>query len=335
MSREGLENPLLGLLRRVEPHEMPIGGLVGRTTERALDRRSVASLLDEIIEQADPHDRVERYWLARTLVDLDRQGGADIQPQLDQLAEELLRPFEEAGPGSTSAVSLRRALRLLQPGQPISQEALSALGDAFRGVMEIGGDASQQQVLMSGSGAELASLMVELATGGSLHCNMSLHQELVGGTQREVIKVEVDTCTNRSFDDCKQSIDPTNWPKVNPFFRSVTVIGTPTRSGTDWCGTIKESVGPGVNGQVYTTDLDVTYVERPGMVVAAFDLAKVRNDDGQVTVDRGFLSCTDEGIHRRIRTLKVYRIENLSMPSSWICPLWSSQFALAAYWGGS
>jgi hypothetical protein len=335
MSREGLETPLLGLLRKVEPHEMPIGGLVGRETERELDQRTEASLLGDVLEHADPHDRVERFWMARLLVDLDRSPDPQVQQQLDQLARNLLSPFEEAGAGSTSAESLRTALRLLEPGQPISQPAMSALGDAFHGVMEVMGDPSQPQMLLSGSGAELASLLVELTTGGSLHCNMSTHQELVGGSQREVIKVEVDTCTNRSFDDCKQSIDPTHWPDVNPFFRSVTLVGSPTKSGTDWCGTIKESVGPGVNGQVYTTDLDVTFVERPGMVVTAFDLAKVRNDDGEVTVDRGFLSCTDEGIHRRIRTLKVYRIENLSMPSSWICPLWSSQFALAAYWGGS
>jgi hypothetical protein len=201
-------------------------------------------------------------------------------------------------------------------------------------VVEISEDAPSKQVQMTGSGAELASLLIELTTGGSLHCDMSTHQEMVGGVAQEVIKVEVDTCTYRSYDDCKQSIDPTNWPKVNPFFQSVTLLDTPTKSGTDWCGRIKEAVGPGVNGQVYETDLDVTFVERPGMAVTAFDLATVRTDPRHVTVDRGFLSCTDEGAYRRIRTLKVYRIDNLSMPSSWICPLWSSQFALAAYWSG-
>jgi hypothetical protein len=335
MSREGLEIPILGLLRKLDPEEVPLDDLVDQDTVNRVDELSATHWLRELIEHGDPRDRVERYWMARFLVDLDRRGDGHTQELLDQLAEKLLLPFEEAGEGSTSVRSLRNALRSLRPGEPISQDALGFLADAFHGVVEIRGEASEPQVLMSGSGAELASLLIELATGGSLHCNMSLHQEMVGGTPREVIKVEVDTCTNRSFADCKRSIDPTHWPDVNPFFQSVTILGSPTKVGTDWCGTIKEKVGPGINGQVYETDLDVTYLERPGMVVAAFDLAAVRTDPGKVTVDRGFLSCTDEGIHRRIRTLKVYRIENLSMPSSWICPLWSSQFALAAYWGGS
>lgn len=338
MSRAGLETPLLGLLRRLEQHgdlEMPIGGLVGEDVERELDQRTAQSLVEEILVRCDPADRVERFWLARVLVDLDRRGGPEVQQLADRLAEELLRPFEEEQAGSTSPESLRSAMRLLERGQPISHEALSTLSHAFNGVVQVSTDPQQERVQMTGKGAELASLLIELTTGGSLHCDMSTHQELVGGVAQEVIKVEVDTCTYRSFDDCRTSIDPTRWPDANPFFQSVTILGTPTKSGSDWCGTIKEAVGPGINGQVYETDLDVTFVDRPGMVVTAFDLAKVRTDPGHVTVDRGFLSCTDEGAYRRIRTLKVYRIDNLSMPSSWICPLWSSQFALAAYWSGS
>jgi hypothetical protein len=333
MSREGLELPILGLLRKLDPDELPLDDLLDEKTAAQVDRRTAAHWLGQIIEHGDPRDRVERYWMARFLVELDRRGDKGSQRLLDQLAAKLLQPYEEAGEGSTSVRSLRNAIRSLQPGEPISQESLDMLSDAFRGVMEVSGQASHQQVLMSGSGSELATLLIELVTGGSLRCNMSKHQELVDGTMREVIKVEVDTCTNRSFADCRSAIDPTHWPAANPFFRSVTIIGTPTKSGADWAGVINERVGPGLNGKVYETYLDVTYLERPGMAVTTFDLHRPKVDPKKVTVDRGFLSCTDEGIHRRIRTLKVYRIEDLKMPGSFICPLWASQFALAAYWG--
>ena len=333
MSREGLELPILGLLRKLDPDELPLDDLLDEKTAAQVDRHTAAHWLGQLIEFGDPHDRVERYWMARFLVELERRGDKGSQRLLDQLAAKLLQPYEELGEGSTSVRSLRNAVRLLQPGEPISQDALDMLSDAFRGVLEITGQASHQQVLMSGSGSELATLLIELITGGSLRCNMSKHQELVDGTMREVIKVEVDTCTNRSFIDCRGAIDPTHWPAANPFFRSVTVIGTPTKNGTDWAGVINERVGPGLNGKVYETYLDVTYFERPGMAVTTFDLHRPKVDPKKVTVDRGFLSCTDEGSHRRIRTLKVYRIEDLKMPSSFICPLWASQFALAAYWG--
>ena len=172
---------------------------------------------------------------------------------------------------------------------------------------------------------------MELATN-DLTCNTSSHRIVVDGQPRDVVFVEVDVCTNRTFADCKRSLDPTKWPDANPFFVSVTPTFPITVSGADWCGVVKEVVGPGVNLTYYETDLAITYLERPGQAVTAFDLAPNRTDDGRVTVDRGFLSCTDEGLHRRIRTLKVYRIEDLNVAPSWICPLWSWQLALASWW---
>ena len=53
---------------------------------------------------------------------------------------------------------------------------------------------------------------------------------------------------------------------------------------------------------------------------------------GPVTVDRGFLSVTDEGTHRRLRVLKVYRVENLKTAPSFACQLWAMQVALSGWW---
>jgi hypothetical protein len=335
MSREGLELPLLGALRKLDGDELPIDDLVDERSSREIDRRSLDHWLKRIIEDGDPEDPVERFWMARLLVDVRRRGDRRTRPLLMALATRRLEPYESRGQGSTSAKRLLDGLDLLQPGEPISQDALDAFRDAFHGVVDVQGLAAHEQVQMSGSGAELATLFLELGTLGALHCDLSFHRELVDGVEKEVIRVEVDTCTNRAFASCKKAINPTQWPKVNPFFQKVEILGTPAKLGADWAGIMKEKVGPGINGKVYETDLAVTYAERPGTAIAAFDLAPIRTDPGMVTVDRGFLSCTDEGIHRRIRTVKVYRIEDLKMPASWICPLWASQFALAAWWGGS
>ena len=325
------EVPVLGVLHKLDRDELPLDDLVDEGTRRELERRSPNHWVRQVIEHTDPTNAAHAYWIARLLVTAVQRGDARFRRPAEDLAAHLLSRFEALGRGSTDHRALVQAIGLLRPGEPIDGAALEALGSALRGVLDIAGGDDEPQVLMSGSGAELATLILELATN-ELSCTTSTHVIDVGGKQRPVTFVEVDCCTNRSFDDCRWAIDPRAWPAANPFFRSVTVLGAIQQSGLDWCGRIKERVGPGINGKVYETDLDVTYVERPGMAVTAFDLAQVRTDPGQVTVDRGFVSCTDEGIHRRIRTLKVYRIEDLTVPPTWVCPLWSSQLALAAFW---
>ena len=79
------------------------------------------------------------------------------------------------------------------------------------------------------------------------------------------------------------------------------------------------------------TDLAVTMIERTGISIVAFQLAHP-DTPGKVVVDRGFLCATDEGTHRRVRVLKVYRIVDLDLPHDWVCPLWASQVAMAAWW---
>ena len=84
--------------------------------------------------------------------------------------------------------------------------------------------------------------------------------------------------------------------------------------------------------QIYETDLIVRYVSHPGLVAVSFDLAPNGTGDHKVSVDRGFVAVTDEGEHRRVRVLKVYRIEDFDMYTTFICPLWCWQVAMAGWW---
>lgn len=339
MSREATELPALALLHRRNPDELPLDDLVSTDVAEQIRSRSTSDWIAELASGADAHDPVDRVWLAWAYVEGVRSHEDAFHS--DQVGEgvvakllEGLDPVEgERLAFSANHVSrvLADAIGQLEPGARISQDALDQLVEAFTGGLAIEGGASQPQVHLSGAASALAAMFLELATS-NLSCNVSIHTIPVNGTPQQVTFVEVDTCTNRSFEACKGSIDPTKWPAANPFFRKVTVLSVAATSGNDWAGVIKEVVGPGINGQVYETDLSVTYLEQPGLAITAFDLAPVRTDPRKVSVDRGFLSCTDEGIHRRIRTVKVYRIDDLKMPTSWICPLWSMQFALAAWW---
>jgi hypothetical protein len=151
---------------------------------------------------------------------------------------------------------------------------------------------------------------------------------------KAVTFVEVDVCTNQPFAKCKRGINPLHWPDCNPFFLSVKPIGPTTQLGYGWAAAVKEQVGCPFNGRVYETDLMVTMTEQEKMHTVAFDLVPDadRTDPRMVTVDRGFVSATDEGEHRRIRVLKVYRIEDFEIPHRWLCPLWASQVAMSPWW---
>lgn len=155
---------------------------------------------------------------------------------------------------------------------------------------------------------------------------------MVGNALKDVLLVEIDVCSNLSFDRCRRGIDPFNWPSCNPYFVGVDLIGSKTQSptGDGWAALIREKVGPAMNFKYYTTDLAVRYFEATGVAAVAYDLAP--GFAGPVTVDRGFLSVTDEGTHRRLRVLKVYRVENLKTAPSFACQLWAMQVALSGWW---
>jgi hypothetical protein len=217
-----------------------------------------------------------------------------------------------------------------RPGLPAN--ALHELSFAFDTALQVTGDLASGHVEFIGPAAPLATMMIELAATWNT-CRAEFPRLDADG--REVTRVEIDVCTNLSFARCSHGVDPLNWPECNPFFfQSVVPVGPPKRSpnGDGWAGVIKERVGPSLNkGQVYETNLVVRMVEESDLAAVTFDLAP--NPVGDVTVDRGFVSVTEEGQHRRMRVLKVYRIENFpDVPQSWICPLWVWQVALAGWW---
>ncbi|MBA2625387.1 MAG: hypothetical protein H0U89_07265, partial [Acidimicrobiia bacterium] len=183
-----------------------------------------------------------------------------------------------------------------------------------------------------GPAARFAAMLVELAWNLPPRCRSTLATIDVGGMRKEVTLVEIDVCSDLPFDHLRDRVDPRNWPRCNPYFISVTPIVGPTPAADGWSGVIREVVGPGLNGRIYTTDLAVRHVQQRQLMAVAFDLADPDTPGAQVSVDRGFLSVTDEGARRRTRVLKVYRIEDLQVPHLWVCPLWAMQVALAGWW---
>jgi hypothetical protein len=176
-----------------------------------------------------------------------------------------------------------------------------------------------------------ATLLYQNLTQHTTECVADFGHDQESGRDR-VTCVRLEVCTSLPFDVCRRRIDPAHWPECNPYFDHVTSL---SKVGPDdnWYGGIEEEVGPGLNTRYYTTDLDVRFVARGDIAAAAFDLMppSARHDDGKVSVDRGFLAVVDEGAHRRIQMLKVYRIEDLNVKHSWVCPLWAQQVVMSSW----
>ncbi len=224
------------------------------------------------------------------------------------------------------------AVATIEPGSPIPPDAIVGIASALGSALVVTEGAAPGQVEFSGPAARFAAMLVELAWNLPPRCRSRFDTVLVGDELKMVTLVEVDVCTDLPFAHIRERIDPRNWPTYNPYFISVTTIKGPDMAGDGWSGVVKEVVGPGVNGSVYETDLAVRCVAQPQLMAVAFDLAERPTGDKLVTVDRGFLSVTDEGARRRTRVLKVYRIEDLDLPHYWVCPLWAAQVALSGWW---
>jgi hypothetical protein len=255
-------------------------------------------------------------------------GAEDVHVALHDVAGALL---EQVGVTSSSSpddlVDLVGSLSL---AGKVSAPQIEKLALIFGPQLEVD-NTVDGQVTLTGDAASFATMVTELASNNTA-CRTFTASIAVGGVMKDVIFVEVDVCTSIVFDKLQGAIDPTHWPACNPFFISVTPVTQQQTQADGWAGVVREEVGPGLNGSVYTTDLAVRYLHQPGLATVAFDLAPHRNDDGRVSVDRGFVSATDEGAHRRVRTVKVYRIDDLNTPQSWICPLWAQQVAMAGWW---
>ncbi len=273
---------------------------------------------------------VDRFAAAQAFVlgvNYSRSNADDARAELEQLGDALLQHFDSSGDDATEP--LIGAIDQLIHGEPVTS-VRDQLTAAFGSALAIS-DASETAVAFDGPGASLATMLLDLATNLP-SCRTRYAKVLVDGTPKEVTLVEVDVCTHASYAHCVHGVNPLNWPQCNPYFLSVQPVGSTTSYPDGWSAVVREQVGPALNLSVYTTDLAVRYLENPKLAAVTFDLAPTRGDDGRVSVDRGFLSVTDEGVHRRFRTLKVYRIEDLDTPHHWVCALWCWQVVMSGWW---
>jgi hypothetical protein len=267
---------------------------------------------------------------------LHQQSGEDlVLNAAEKLGQELLQIFRPPDEASTAATHLVDAVMRLLANPEVSETVQHSLQAAFGTSLAITLGELEGTVTMSGSAAKMATMLTELATL-DLRCSSRTSTILVNGVEREVTLVDIEICTHASFEACRKGIDPRHWPECSPYFQSVTVLGSAPPPTGSWYGVIQEVVGPALNGSTYTTNLAVTYLEQPGLVAMSFDLAAdvpgLPPEDQRITVDYGFSSVVDEGPHRRFRTLKVYRIEDMTTPHLWTCPLWAQQVVMAGWW---
>ncbi len=256
------------------------------------------------------------------------------EAELAALGALIVSRFPDVGDPVASEIELRDAVGRLLAFHEVTQDVVDKFKAAFVGAYDavpVPGGWN-----CTGAAAETAAMLSELVTMEFVSTARPGTVE-VSGQPLDVLYLEFDMCTSATWDRCRGGIDPRNWPTYNPsFFQSVDVIsGTPASSG-NWTGTIQEKVGPLFSGTPLTTNLLVSYIEQPGLVVTAYDLAghntTLPPDDGKVTVDYGFVALTDEGVHRKMRVLKVVRIEGMVLPPKWLWPLWTQQMVMAGWW---
>jgi hypothetical protein len=258
----------------------------------------------------------------------------DVLSGLTEIADAQVAPFEpvDLAAASRHLIHAVRVLTQQSINERVPPEALHSFSLAFGSALQITGDTASAQVAFSGPAARPARMLIDLARTWRV-CTAEAVTSKADGGKGKVTRVEIDICTNLSFERCQRGVDPMHWPECNPYFKKVTRLGNPSLSPDGWAGQIREVVGPSLNkGRSYTTDLLVRVLRQSGLAVVAFDL--VPSFRGPVSVDRGFVSVTEEGLHRRVRVFKIYRIDDLKPPLSWVCPLWVWQVALAGWWCG-
>ena len=299
---------------------------------QAFAETDVASALANLTEAVDLTVRFHRYAASLAYVLGVR---LDTAPnEVGALGAKLLDRFPDVvNPGEAES-HLREAIQRLLGDPHLTDDVVGAFRNVCNGALEaalVDGTWS-----FTGTAAEAVTMLSELATMEVGCRSNDQGSVMVDGKRIPVTKVEYEMCTNAPWERSKAGVDPRNWPQYNPLvFRSIDVIvGNPATSG-DWTGVVQEKVGPLFSGTPLRTNLSITYMERPGMAVAAYDLAGsgfLPAGDGKVTVDYGFVSLVDEGPHRRFRALKVVHINDMPLSHNWLCPLWAHQMVTAGWW---
>ncbi len=331
-----IELALIALYRALDPDGFPVDQLgIASDFERMLDP---AVSLPELTEAVDRNTRRGRYAasLAYVLGARFLEAGNDIDAQLAPLGARIIGRFGDADSSGEREAALRDAVLGLLPNGEITPDVTKALSIAFSGKVEFSFTADTGTWSFQGPAAEAATMLCELASMGT-NCQTRPGRVRVGGALLDVIVIECEVCTQAPWSRTMVGVDPRNWPVYNPaFFQDVDVLTSAPAAGASWSGVIQESVGALVTGKPIITNLIVSYFQDTGVAVTAYDLAAdaavpQHPDDGSVKVDYGFFSVTDEGVHRRIRLLKVLHIDPLPKPW-WMKPLWADQLLMIGWW---
>jgi hypothetical protein len=299
--------------------------------------QAIGNLSDEV----NLEDRQHRYAAALAYALGTRVLAQDdsVSSNLQTLGSKIIGRIHGIDDPEGGEISLRRAMRrLTASSEPkISDEIASALLDAFKGGLELSFDSEAETWLFSGDAAETATMLCELASM-QMDCQGREGHVRVGHQLVPVTVIEYELCTQSPFTRTAPGVDPRNWTTYNPFFFDSIEVLTPapaSSTGT-WNGVIQEKVGALYSGSSVVTNLAVSYVEQPGLAAVSYDLAPAggpfKADDNTVTVDYGLFAVMEEGIHRRVRMLKVLHIDGKDMNHEWMCPLWAHQLAMIGWW---
>ena len=150
--------------------------------------------------------------------------------------------------------------------------------------------------------------------------------------------------TDAPFESVSEWVDPRNWPDLAPFmFKRMDVVGAPSplairEKGTDhWHGVFHEEV------QLFDTVSALLHCDhrKDGNRVAGMTFELAFSPDGQLDVDRGYITVTNTGLETgvqgcRVQALKIvgFTDDGWDLVAQYVCPYWTS-FLQAAVKGGS
>lgn len=170
----------------------------------------------------------------------------------------------------------------------------------------------------------------EVAFVGESAC--TVQRVTVGDLTGTWIYSEFDT--DAEFEKVSKWVDPRNWPKFAPFmFKGMTVVGAPTplaipEQGNDhWHGVFHEEV------QLFDRVSALLHCDhrKDGNRVAGMTFELAFSPDGQLDVDRGYITVTNTGLETggqgcRVQALKIvgFTDDRWDELAQWVCPYWTS-----------
>ncbi len=180
----------------------------------------------------------------------------------------------------------------------------------------------------------------EVAFIGESVC--TIQQVKIGDLTGTWIYSEFDT--DAPFERVSEWVDPRNWPDLAPFmFKRMDVVGAPRplairEQGTDhWHGVFHEEV------QLFDRVSALLHCDhrKDGNRLAGMTFELAFSPDGQLDVDRGYITVTNTGLETgvqgcRVQALKVvgFTDDGWDVVAQYVCPYWTS-FLQAAVRGGS